>query len=180
MTAADLNVIDLLERAKAWISKGWMKGSMWDSGTGGREIQSPGDLYDPEKRGKIERVCAVGAMRLAFAEIVEMERGEYETWGSWEQRITRHPLYVEGMTILGRGFWNADVRPAYSDGETLLDGLGGRPYTSIDVENTIIDVNDLYDDEDHQTVKEDIEAAFESALRQAKGEEVVRVPEASR
>jgi hypothetical protein len=158
---------NLIARANAWIRRGWTQGAFYT--TAGGSGLGHAELASPQGRERIRAVCAIGAMRVAFAELVGLKptggtaaRPTYD-----ETQILDHPLYREGMIVLGRAFHESELKRHLAVPEVLLDGTEGYEYTPREVEDAIIDVNDSGD----ATVEEaEIRAAFERALELAQGE----------
>lgn len=146
---------ELLERAAAWIEKGWVRGIMWSTGPSAFDpaFASADQIRDEERKKRVTHVCSVGALRLAFAELVELNVESYDTWAQFEHAVTHHPLYQEGMALLGRGFFEAGTVDDLSDPQELL-----RDSTQV-VQTSVITVND-----DDSTSEAEIKAGFAKAV----------------
>lgn len=158
--AEAVTVKEFLTRATTWIKSYWVSGSYYQSdnmsnnGVGPTVMEEGGHAY-VNNLGNIFGVCSVGAMRVAFAEIVALEPDGTDQYGEWwfESKITQHPLYQEGMRILGKAFYEME-RPGPGemevqdylanemDPDMLLNGTEGHSYTIGDVEQAVINLND--------------------------------------
>ena len=181
-----------MQRAYELVAKGWVQGQLYTGWvrSDDEDEEEENKALLPRNRANIEHVCSVGAMRLAFAELVGVpihqttttyerynrETDEYEDYqviSEWvdEEELARHPFYQEGMKILGRAFYQADQLSAtreyaLSEPEKLLDGDDGRPYTVLDVSHSIIGLNDAAVDE-VDMLGQAIVAAFKEAVELA-------------
>jgi hypothetical protein len=181
-----------MQRAYELVAEGWVQGALyqgWQDHTddeGGDDDENVALL--PKFRENITAVCSVGAMRLAFADLVGVpihqqrivlhDHYNHETQ-EWEDRVlireyvdeeelSKHPFYQEGMKILGRAFYQAEQLAATRDyalqnPEHLLNGHEGRPYTVADVAHSIIGVNDASVD-DLDMLEKAIQQAFKDAI----------------
>lgn len=163
-TAEELTVKEYLGRATDWVRNFWTTNAYYEGETtyvtdeyGDEEehvAASEGGALHPSKFDTLNGVCSVGAMRVAFADLIQMPYdGEDHLGPYWfESTIMEHPLYQEGMKILGQAFYEAEqqwaaeherhILTVEDDREKLLDGLDGRPYTVQDVEAQVITIND--------------------------------------
>lgn len=114
---------------------GWMSGEYY------------ADPYAARRR-ELTTVCSVGAARLGFRRFFKIP----ETVSDGE--LTKHPAYAEGMKLIGRAIYELDkeryvasIDQDDSNVERLRNGdatnpLTGNPYTTEDVEGSVIDWND--------------------------------------
>ena len=187
MSTGIVTMKQFMQRAYELVAKGWVQGQLytgWQDDETGEDDENMALL--PKYRSEIQSVCSVGAMRLAFAELVgvpihqepawtysDMDGEERQVMREWvdEQELIRHPFYQEGMRVLGRAFYRAEQLSAYREQaidnpEKLLNGDEGRPYTVNDVGHSIIGVNDHSVDE-LDLLEEAIIEAFRQAVELA-------------
>jgi hypothetical protein len=185
---ADITLKQLIGRAYELIERGWAQGEYYVSDVVEKHGDFEGELLTENHRPQITSVCSVGAMRLAFAELVGAPISQAEDWdpqtGEYfkydyvdETVLISHPLYKEGMKVLGKAFYEDAQLSALLDGqglgraekEWLLNGEGGRHWDEGHVEGAIIEINDS-GNEDKDTLRKEILAAFKRAAEQASDE----------
>lgn len=163
-----INAKQFLQKAYDYIADGWIQGYMYtDASHDTFEDETENDALRPANRPQVTHVCSVGAMRVAFADLVgvPIHVTDYGDEVVDAEALVRHPFYAEGMKILGRAFRDVGAwaeRLSGLDYDKLLDGEAGRPYTDRDVEHAVIQANDA-----DATVQAEIEAAFLRAIELA-------------
>lgn len=170
---ADLTMKDYLSRACKWVSEHWTSGAFYTPEAIATDEDGYEEAYAATEGGHIygdllaeaePSVCAVGAMRVAFAEIVQMPADGTDEYGDWwyETTIMNHPFYFEGMRVLGRAFYELEQKHgSLEEPEKLLNGQDGHSYTMDDVTTAVVSLNDDY--WDRQLIVEAFERAVELA-----------------
>lgn len=167
---ATVNAKEFMQRAYEYIVGGWTQ-SKYYAFEDDEEIEDESNLL-LNHRERIRFVCSVGAMRVAFADLVGvpvsvrvLANGDKEEYVEDQQALQDHPFYKEGMKILGKAFHEFELWAERLDEDNfdkLLNGEGGRPHTVPDVEQSVIEANDM-----SGTTFEEIRQVFERAVELA-------------